>query len=341
MGTKINELFTGQQITLDDLKNKILVVDTFNQLYMFLSSIRQADGGLLKNSKGDVTSHLSGLFYRFTKLMRHDIKFIFVFDGKPPELKMKEKERRIKVKQKAELKYKEAKQKEDIEEMRKYAQRTTKLTKEMVQEAKDLISALGIPIIQAKSEGEAQASRIVNKGDGFAVMSQDADSFLFGAPRVVKNLTITGRRKRAGSYAYDAVPPELFSLPENLKELELDREQLIVLAMLTGTDYNMGGIKGIGPKKALQLVKKHNKDFKAIFEEVKWKESFDYDWKEVFELFTSCPTFDSYDIEFKRIDKKTVVDILVDKYEFSLERVEKVLKDLDKKPKEDLTKWFG
>ncbi|MHA1918000.1 MAG: flap endonuclease-1 [Candidatus Ranarchaeia archaeon] len=341
MGTKINELFTGKTITFDDLKNKTLIVDAFNQLYMYLSSIRQSDGGLLKDSKGNVTSHLAGLFNRFTKLMKHDIKFVFVFDGKAPDLKMKERERRMKLKEKAELKYKEAKQKEDIEEMKKYAQRTTKLTKEMIDEAKKLISALGFPIVQAKGEGEAQACLMVNKKEGFAVMSQDADSFLFGAPRVVKNLTITGRRKRSGSYAYDSISPELFSLSENLNNLGLDQDQLIIMAMLTGTDYNIGGIKGIGPKKALDLVKKHGKDFEKLFEEAKWNEFFDYEWKKVFDLFKSGPVNEDYKLKFERVNPELVKEILVENHEFSRKRIEKVLKDLNKKPKEDLTKWFG
>jgi len=340
MGTKINSLFKTKTISFDDLKNKTLIVDSYNQLYMFLSSIRQADGGLLKDSNGNVTSHLAGLFNRFTKLMKKGIKFVFVFDGKPPELKKKERMRRAEIKKSAELKYREAASRKDIAEMKKYAQMTTRLTKEMVQEAKELIQALGMPIVQAESEGEAQASKIVHKGEGYAIMSQDADAFLFGAPLVVKNLSITGRRKKAGSYAYSEVLPELISLKENLEELEIDIDQLIVLAMLTGTDYNIGGIKGIGPKNALKLVKKHGKNFDELFNEAKWTEFFDYPWKEVFELFKNCPIREDYELKFGKINKEKVVEILVEKHEFSKERVEKTLKDLTKQPVQDLTKFF-
>jgi flap endonuclease-1 len=340
MGNKVNELFVTKLITFDELKNKTLVVDSYNQLYMFLASIRQPDGSLLKDSSGNITSHLSGLFNRFTKLMKYDIKFVFVFDGKAPELKRKEQMRRAEIKQQAQLKYDEAKEKEDIESMRKYAQQTSKLSKEMIQESKELIEALGFPIVQAPSEGEAQAATLVKEGKGYAVMSQDADAFLFGAPLVVKNLTISGRRKKPGSYAYDEVLPETSSLSDNLNTLGIDREQLIALAMLTGTDYNIGGIKGIGPKNAIKLVKKHGKDFEALFEEVKWNDHFDYSWKEVFKLIHECPVDENIVVEFKRMDKKKVIELLVEKHEFNRERIEKTLDDLNKKPKEDLTKWF-
>jgi len=264
MGTKINTLFEGQTITLDDLKKKTLVVDSYNQLYMFLSSIRQPDGSLLRDSHGHVTSHLSGLFHRFTRLMQHDIKFIFVFDGKAPDLKKQERERRAAIKVEAEKKYEEAKQAEDLEAMKKYAQQTAKLTKDMLEEAKKLIKALGFPIIQAPGEGEAQAAFMVKKGDADAILSQDADSFLFGAAVVIKNLTLTGRRKKPGSYAFQEVLPERISLAENLNKLGVDQDQLIVMAILTGTDYNIGGIKGIGPHKALALIKKHGKKIGTI-----------------------------------------------------------------------------
>lgn len=341
MGTKINALFEGTPLQLSDLQNKTLVVDTYNQLYMFLSSIRQGDGGLLKDRKGAITSHLAGLFNRFTRLMKHQIKFVFVFDGAPPELKKKERQRRNSLKQEAVKQFDEARQRQDIAAMKKYAQRTAKLTPSMVEEAKQLIQALGFPIVQAPSEGEAQAAQIVKKGEGFALMSQDADAFLFGAPRVVKNLTITGKRKRAGSYAYTAVPPETFLLNKNLDRLGIDREQLIALALLTGTDYNIGGIKGIGPKKALTLVKKHQHNFTALFHEVAWKKHFDFSWKEAFDLFLHCPVTDDYTLTFSDIDKEKIKELLVDHHEFGRERVANTLAELEANPREDLTRWFS
>ncbi len=171
MGTNLKELLLIKEISFDDLKGKLLAVDSFNLLYQFLSTIRQRDGSLLKDSQGNITSHLTGLFNRTTKLMTLGIKLAFVFDGIPPKLKQKEREKRRTVKQAAMKLYEEAKVKKDIESMRKYASRTSILDKEMIKESKELISSLGFPVIQAPSEGEAQVAKIVNDKNAYAGIS--------------------------------------------------------------------------------------------------------------------------------------------------------------------------
>ncbi len=335
MGTKITDLLVTKEISIVDLKNKIVVVDAFNQLYMFLASIRQPDGSLLKDSHGNVTSHLNGLFYRFTKLMQQDIKFIFVFDGKPPEFKLKERERRTALKQEAELKYEKAKKEENIDDMKKYASRTSRLNVNMIADAKELIDALGCAIIQAPSEGEAQAAHLVKNKDAYASLSQDADSLIFGCPLVIKNLTLSGRKKKPNALAYDAIIPELILLDDTLKELDVELDQLIVIAMLTGTDYNIGGIKGIGPKTALKLVKQYGTgmdNFDKLFKEVKWDESFNYDWKDIFKTIKHTEITTDYSIKFKEVDDEKVIEVLCKKHDFSEERTRKVLENLHKKP---------
>ena len=336
MGTKITDLLETRELSIEDLKDKIIVVDAFNQLYMFLSSIRQPDGSLLKDSHNNVTSHLNGLFYRFTKLMQHDIRFIFVFDGKPPELKLKERARRAEIKHDAELKFEKAKEEENIDDMKKFASRTSRLTKDMTDDAKELIAALGIPIIQAPSEGEAQAAFLVKNKDAYASLSQDADSLIFGCPLVVKNLTLSGRKKLPNKLSYDAISPELILLDETFKKLDIDLDQLIVISMLTGTDYNIGGIKGIGPKTALKMVKEFGsgkENFEKLFIEAKWSDFFEYDWKEVFNVIKNTETTDDYKIAFKDVDDEQVIEVLCKKHDFSEERTRKVLETLHKKPK--------
>jgi flap endonuclease-1 len=335
MGTKITELLQTTELSIEDLRGKVVVVDAFNQLYMFLSSIRQPDGSLLKDSHNNVTSHLNGLFYRFTKLMQYDIKFIFVFDGKAPDLKLKERERRSALKHEAELKLEKATEEENLEDMKKYASRTSRLTKEMIDDIKELIEALGCPIIQAPSEGEAQAALLVKNKDAYASLSQDADSLIFGCPLVVKNLTLSGRKKLPNKLSYDSITPELISLKDTLKELDIDQDQLIVLAMLTGTDYNIGGIKGIGPKTGLKLVKEHGSgmdNFEKLFKENKWDEHFDYDWKEVFNIIKNTRITDDYKIMFKDVDDEMVVEVLCRKHDFNEERTRAVLEKLHKRP---------
>jgi flap endonuclease-1 len=333
MGTKITDLLQTKELSIEDLSGKTIAVDAFNQLYMFLASIRQPDGALLTDSHGNVTSHLNGLFYRFTKMMQYDIHFVFVFDGKTPDLKIRERVRRSQLKNQAESKYEKAKEEENLDDMKKYAARTSRLTPEMIADVKELIAALGCPVIQAPGEGEAQAAYMVKKKHAYASLSQDADSLIFGCSLVIKNLTISGRKKLPGKLSYDTVTPELISLSDTLTSLSINLDQLIVIAILTGTDYNYGGVKGIGPKKALKLVQDYGNDFDKIFSEVKWNEHFDYDWKQVFDVIKHTAVTDDYDIAFKEIDEEKVVDILCKKHDFNEERVRKVLETLHTKPR--------
>lgn len=341
MGTPITDILITKEITVDDLKDKILAVDSYNMLYQFLSSIRQPDGTPLKDSKGRVTSHLIGLFSRITKLMIMGLKFVFVFDGIVPDLKKAERERRKKLKLQADKLYEEAKQKEDIAGMKKFASRTSRLTHDMIDEAKTLIKALGMPIVDAPSEGEAQASHMVAKGDCYAIVSQDTDSLIFGAPLVVKNLTLSGRRKATKTLAYKTVNPELISLADNLNNLKLNQDQLIVLAMLAGTDYNIGGVKGIGPKKGINLLLLHGNDFDKLFEEADWKENFDFDWKVIFNLIKEMPVKDDYELEWSNVDRDAVVKLLVEEHDFGQERVNKVIDKLLKGKQDKKQKGLG
>ena len=328
MGTAITSILISEKTTLQKFSGKVFAVDSYNILYQFLSTIRQRDGTPLMDSKGNITSHLSGLFFRTTKLMQQGLKLVFVFDGEVPKLKNAERERRKGLKVEAQKKYEQAVEDRDTGLMRKYAQRTSVLTPEMVEQAKKLLGYLGLPVVQAPSEGEAQAAHMARKGDVFAVVSQDADSLLFGAPRVVRNLTITGKKKSAGKLAYETVQPEIISLPQNLNNLGIDQTGLIALAMLVGTDYNIGGIKGIGPKKALDLVKKHKNDLDALFSEAGWDDYFDYPWQDVYYLLKNMKVTDDYKTVFLSIQPEKIIDMLVKEHDFSEERVKNALDKL-------------
>ena len=342
MGVAITELLKSRPISIKELEGKILAVDAPLWIYQFLSSIRQRDGTLLTDSKGNVTSHLVGISSRVPNLLEQGLKLIFCFDGQSPDLKRKEREKRKELKMHAQKRYEEAKAEEDLDQMKKYAARTSRLTSEMIEEAKALLEALGVPVVESATEAEAQAAFLVKQGEAYAVASNDADSLLFGAPRIIRNLNIVGKKKQAGAYAYKDVNPELIELKENLAELGLDRDQLIVLSMLVGTDYNVGGIKGIGPKKAIALTKKHKKNYKALFEEVKWPDSFDYDWKEVFDLIKNMKVSEKYTVQFGNPDPNKLDKVLVEKHDFSGERVEKIMERLKRKTKQKgLSEFFG
>ncbi len=326
MGTAITSLLVKNYIDIKDLKNKTLVVDGQNMLYQFLTTIRQQDGSLLTDTQGNVTSHLIGLISRITTFMQNSIRLIFVFDGRPPDLKVKELERRKLAKLEAKELYEKAKLENDIISMKKFASRTTRLSKEMINEAEFLLDALGIPVIHAPAEGEAQAARIVKNDDAFAVISQDADALLFGAPRIIRNLSVSGRRKIG--LTYKKIEPELISLRKTLLNLDINLDKLIALSMLVGTDFNIKGIKGIGPKKALALVKKFD-DFNELFKSVNWDSEFNVDWRFVFNTIKNMPVVDDYVIEFNQIDEQKVIELLVKKHDFSLERVKSFLNKLN------------
>ena len=327
MGVALKDLIKKEDLRINDLKEKVLVIDAYNNLYQYLTSIRQRDGSLLTDSKGRVTSHLVGLFSRTTKLMKKGLKLVFVFDGEPPAMKKKERQRRKEIKLDAQKKYEKAVEQEDTEMMRKYASRTTRLTEEIVEESKELIAALGLPIVQAPSEGEAQAAYMVNKGDAYAVVSQDYDSFIYGATRVIQNLSLSTRRKSKGILSYETVKPQIIVMSDVINELGIDQEQLIILSILVGTDYNRGGIKGIGPKTALKLVKQYGKDFDDLFKENKWEENFDFPWTDVFYTIKNMKLTDDYNLQWNPIDENKLRRLLVEEHEFSSERVENVIND--------------
>jgi flap endonuclease-1 len=345
MGTKLKDITIKKEIEINDLKDKVLVVDSFNVMYQFLTTIRMADGSPLKDSHNNVTSHLNGLFNRSMNLMHRGIKLAFVFDGKAPALKQRERERRAELKKEAAKEYEIAKEREDVESMKKYAARTSMLTRDMVDEAKKLITAMGMPIIQAPSEGEAQAAHIVNNGDAYAEVSQDYDCMMFGVPRLVRNLTVSERRKLPGKLSYVEVKPELIDLGENLNNLGISQDQLIALCVLMGTDFNPGGIKGIGPKNALKLVKEYNEDFGNMFKKVEWEKHFDFSWEEVFDTVKNIPVSDNYEMKWNRIDCDELKKLLVDGHDFSEKRVDDALEKLgklnEKKCQKGLGEFFG
>jgi flap endonuclease-1 len=328
MGVAITELIPTKEITFDELKGKTLAVDGYNVLYQFLTTIRGPDGSPLTDSHGNVTSHLTGLFSRSTNLLGKGIKLIFVFDGKVPDLKYEEIQRRRALKADAQTKFEEAKEAQDQSEMKKYAGRTASLSREMVGQAKELLDALGIPWIDAPSEGEAQAAALVKQGYAWAVVSQDADALLYEAPRIIKNLGVSGKRKVTGKMAYVTVEPELIEHREVLKELQLDTAQLRALALLIGTDYNIGGIKGIGPKKGLKLVQEHDHDFQTLFKDACWSEHCDHPYEKIIAVFEQMPTVDPGKISFGKLDPKKVEEILVERHDFSKERVSMALDKL-------------
>lgn len=327
MGVKLGDIIPPeavQTITLEALRGKIIALDAFNMLYQFLATIRGPDGRPLMDNKGRITSHLSGLFFRTINLLEKGIKPVYVFDGRPPELKRATVEKRIESREEARELYEKALLAGDIETARKYAQRAATLEEYMLESSKRLLDAMGIPTVQAPSEGEAQAAYMAAKGDVYASASQDMDSLLFGSPRLVRNLSIVGKRKLPGKKAYVEVEPELITLDSLLSSLGITRELLVDIGILVGTDY-CEGVKGIGPKRALKLVKEYGSAEKVL---EALKVTLEVPPEMIRQIFLRPNVTDNYTLKWKDIDYTAVKSILCDEHDFSSERVDKALAEL-------------
>ncbi len=345
MGVDLGDLAIKRTISLDSLSGRAVAIDAFNILYQFLASIRQEDGMPLMDFKGNVTAHLSGLFYRNVKLLEHGIRPIYVFDGKAHSFKERVQSERSEVKRRAEVKWKEALEQEKFEEARKFAQGTSRLTGAMVEESKRLLAAMGIPCVQAPSDGEAQAAMMVRQGLAYATASQDYDALMFGSPILVRNLSITGRRKVPRQDRYILVEPEQIELRETLAGLDLDQGGLVLIGILLGTDFNKG-VKRVGPKTALKIVKEHRTlDAVTAYVREKYDYQFEVDAQEVMDLFLDPPYSPVDNLKWGGIEPEKVMKLLVEEHDFSRERVDKVLTDAQKMLKERsaqsrLDKWF-
>ena len=326
MGSDIGDLFTRRETELTELRGQTVAIDAYNTIYQFLSSIRQRDGTPLKDSRGRVTSHLSGLLYRTTNLAHAGLKLVFVFDGTPPDFKAETIEKRKEVRKTADMEWKKAlaSGKTD-EEAFTYAQATSRLDSTMVADAMLLLESMGIPTVVAASEGEAQAAYMAGNGDVRFAGSQDYDSLLFGAPLVVRNLAVGGRRKLPKKNIYVEVKPEIIELQTDLDRLGITREQLIDIAILTGTDYDPG-IRGIGAKKGLSLVRK-GKTIEEILSEL--NESID-GLSEIKEFFLHPDVATDYPrpLRWGKPDESKVIALLCDEHDFSEARVAKAIERL-------------
>lgn len=339
MGVDLGDLFGRVDITLEHLSGKIVAVDAHNTLYQFLSVIRQPDGTPLMDSSGRITSHLSGLIYRTTNLIEAGIRPAFVFDGKPPGIKEGTIEERRQVRAEAYRRWEEAKAVGSPDAF-KYAQASSRVTGEIIEDAKKILGYMGVPCIQAPSEGEAQTAFMVSRGDAYCAASQDYDSLLFGATLLVRNLTITGRRKLPRKNVYVNVEPEMINLEDGLSKLQITRGQLVDIGLLVGTDFNEG-IKGIGPKTALKLVKKHRSLADILKEQGKEIDNYEC----VQQFFLSPEVTENYDLKAKAPNVEKIKEFLCEEHDFSAERVEKAVERLvaasGAKAQKTLDRWFG
>jgi flap endonuclease-1 len=321
VGVLLTPIITKDTIALGQLRGRTLAVDGHGELYQFLALIRLRDGTPLQDSKGRITSHLNGLFYRVTRLIsEHAVRLVFVFDGAPPALKAREVAKRRAVRERYQEEQAAALARGDVASAYAKATMTSRLTREMVGEARELLRLMGVPVVQAPSEGEAQAAHMAASSDAvWAAASKDYDSLLFGAPRLVRFLSISGKEFLPSQGTFRSIVPETIELDRLLQQWRIDREGLIDLALLVGTDFN-DGIKGIGPKKALKLVQEHGRIERmpaAIRDALGDREVIDA----VRQIYLAPDVTDAFDVRPGEPDLDGIVRFLCEEREFSRERV--------------------
>ena len=340
MGLNLKDLVVREKTTLDAFANRIIAIDAYNAIYQFLASIRGSDGQLLSDEKGRTTSHLSGLLNRNVNFLSIGIKPVYVFDGISPSLKAVEVERRRQTKKDATIKYELAISKGDKKAAIKYAQQTTSMQDGMVQESKILLDCLGIPYVDAPSEGEATAAHLTKTGIAYASASQDFDSVLFGAVKLVRNFTNSGRRKIPNRNSYVDVVPELVETRKILDSLKLTSEELVDVGILIGTDFNPNGFDRIGPKTALKLITKYRRleDIPQIQEQLSTIK-----YEQIRKIFLNPEVADIDTITFNEIDYDSIISYLMER-SFSEDRVVATLNRLRKaleRKSQNLDQWFS
>ncbi len=301
MGVKIASLIPRTEINLSDLAEKRIAIDTYIELYQFLRTMPR-----FTNEEGLVSTHLLGLFNRTIHMLELGIKPLFIFDGQTPEIR---RHRRIVA--------------------GNFLPKINKtITQDIIDSSKELISALGLPIIQAPSEGEAQAAFLCEQGDAWAVASEDFDSLLFGAKRMIQNFTIS-KTKMQSNKKKVLIGTYLIEIEEVLQKLNITQDELIIIGILCGTDFNQGA-EGIGQKRGLALIKKYKNNFEDLFKEVKWKNTPfpSSSWKDIFSLFKTMPVTDVYALQWNEVDKRRVLELLVQKYQFNKENVTRALEKI-------------
>lgn len=328
MGVKFKDIVSPEEISLKDLEGRTVAIDAYNTIYQFLSGIRQRDGSPLMDQNGNVTSHLSGILYRTASIVDKGIKPIYVFDGDSSEHKAKTIEQRKAIKEEAMEKWEEAKAAGNIEEARKFAIRTSRMSPYILESSKKLLDYMGIPYVQAKGEGEAQGAYMVEQGNAWAVASQDYDCLLFGAPRIIRNLTLSGGLSNL----------EYLELQKVLEDIDLTREQLIDVALMVGTDFNEG-IHGIGAKTGLKLIR--NNTLEDILVQ-KGITEVNVEPDELRDIFLKHDVNTDYEIKFKSAKKDKLVEFMCEEHGFSESRVLNVTEKLKKlsSTQKSLEDWF-
>mmetsp|Transcript_27356 Transcript_27356/g.38172 ORF Transcript_27356/g.38172 Transcript_27356/m.38172 type:complete len:373 (-) Transcript_27356:107-1225(-) len=303
-----------------------VAIDASMSLYQFLVAVRSGpDAQMLTNEAGEVTSHLQGLFHRTIRIMDSGLKPVYVFDGKPPQLKAGELANRKESKEKAKAELKKAEESGTQEEVNKFKRRLVRVTKEQNEDCKKLLRLMGVPFVNASGEAEAQCAALCKAGLVYGTATEDMDALTFGTPILLRHLTFSEARK---------LPIVEINLKRALEDMEYTMDQFIDFCILCGCDYTLA-IRGIGPKSAYKLIKEH-KNIETVLENIN-KEKYKIN-KEAFLFQEARALFKNPDVvdvgadEIKWIDpdEEGVVKFLCNEKGFEESRVRKAVQRLKK-----------
>ncbi|XP_022743750.1 flap endonuclease 1 isoform X2 [Durio zibethinus] len=263
------------------------------------------------------------MFTRTIRLLEAGMKPVYVFDGQPPDLKKQELAKRYSKRADATEDLQQAMETGNQEDIEKFSKRTVKVTKQHNEDCKRLLRLMGVPVIEAPSEAEAQCAALCKSGKVYAVASEDMDSLTFGASRFLRHLMDPSSRK---------VPVMEFEVAKVLEELNLTMDQFIDLCILSGCDY-CDSIRGIGGQTALKLIRQHG-SIEHILQNInRERYSIPEDWpyEEARRLFKEplvCTDDKQLEMKWSAPDDEELITFLVNENGFNSDRVTKAIEKI-------------
>jgi flap endonuclease-1 len=254
--------------------------------------------------------------------MENGIKPIYVFDGKPPTLKGGELAKRMERRAEAQENLEKATETGDAENMEKFSRRLVKVTKEHGEECRTLLKLMGVPFVEAPCEAEAQCCELVKTGKAYAIGTEDMDALTFGGEVLLRHLTFSEARK---------MPIKEFHYSKIISSLEFTQSQFIDLCILMGCDY-CDTIKGVGPKRAIDLIKEH-KSIEVILEKIdtsKYTPPENWLYKEARELFLKPDVTDgnTLDLVWSPPDEEGIIKFMCVEKGFAEDRMRNGIKKI-------------
>ena len=291
----IKEKDTGQY------KGQKIAIDISILMYQVVIAIRNS-GSDLTNDKGEITSHILGLFNKTLSFLEKGIIPVFVFDGQPPQLKQKILDARKQIRKKALEKLSDAQN--DADKI-KYLKRSVWISKDQMDQCRELLNLMGIPYVNAPEEADSQLSYLCKSNLVYAVLTEDMDILTFGSPRIIRNLSSSKK-----------TPIEI-ELNQVLSQLSITYEQFIELCILFGCDYcpNLSDVKH---DKMFQTYIKY-KNIEKTLEDLKNEdyiipEKFDYQEAKKYFMNSTHIDITSDDLKLKKPDTAKLIELLVTKY---------------------------